>query len=287
MRLRYTSSALAEVTRPREPASVAFDDLLSTLGLTDEAAMRGQADVLPADPAEGEARPVGGSQVAMIDPELRLLDPQRPAPASTAMAFIRRRANSQFAARLRQIVAGITGSRSARTFTHCVVMASVGARADTSLVAAALAVTCATTGYRVLLVDANLARPRLHALFGVSNQVGLSDLLGGVDPPNFLAQTTSIPNLALIAAGSRVFDHASLLSRQRVRHRLDSIARAFDYMIIDGSSLPPALLARLAADSEQVIVAVKRHRSSLNDLDSALRVLREEGIDNSSVLILE
>ena len=278
MRLRFSNPSASHSVIPHEPASIGSDQLLAALGMTQDGPP-GEIEVLAAERETGTATPLdraAGLRLAYDSSTDR-----------TAMAFIRRKANSRFASQLRQIVAGITGSRSARAMTHSIVVTSVGARSDASLVAAALAVTCATTGYRVLLVDANLARPAMHNLFGVSNEVGLADLLNSVDPPNFLAQPTSIPNLALVSAGSRVFDHASLLSRQRVRHRLDSIASQFDYMFIDASSLPPTLLARLAADSEQVVIAVTRHHSSLNDLDKMVRVLRNEGIDNSSVLVLE
>ena len=278
MRLRFNTTSPSQAGKSHDRATISSDELLGALGMT----KKGPAAVVEVLAPEQEA-----GTVTRLDRESLLLSTRDGSTDRAAMAFIRRKANSPFASQLRQIIASITGSRSARVMTHSIVVTSVGARADASLVAAALAVTCATTGYRVLLVDANLARPGMHKLFGVSNEVGLADLLNSVDPPNFLAQPTSIPNLALVSAGSRVFDHASLLSRQRVRHRLDSFAASFDYMFIDASSLPPALLARLAADSEQVAIAVTRHHSSLTELDKVLRVLRNEGIDNSSVLVLD
>lgn len=278
MRLRFDNPCSSQADMPHDRASIGSDELLGALGMT----KRGRAAKIEVLAPEHEA-----ATVTHLDRDSVLTSTRSSSTDRAAMAFIRRKANSPFASQLRQIIAGIAGSRSARVKTHSIVVTSVGARADASLIAAALAVTCATTGYRVLLVDANLARPGMHKLFGVSNEVGLADLLNSVDPPNFLAQPTSIPNLALVSAGSRVFDHASLLSRQRVRHRLDSIASSFDYMFIDASSLPPALLARLAADSEQVAIAVTRHHSSLTDLDKVLRVLRNEGIENSSVIVLD
>lgn len=284
MRLRFNPSSSSHTVIAHEPTSVGSGELLGALGLTKD----GEAPAVEVLPPEHDRETLQDDHaVARLDHELGSSLTRVGSTDRAAMASIRRRANSPFASQLRQIVAGITGSRSARAMTHSIVVTSVGARADTSLVAAALAVTCAMTGYRVLLVDANLARPGMHKLFGVSNEVGLADLLNSVDPPNFLAQPTAIPNLALVSAGSRVFDHASLLSRQRVRHRLDSIAASFDYMFIDASSLPPALLARLAADSEQTAIAVKRHHSSIADVDKLLRVLRQEGIDNSSVIVLD
>lgn len=285
MRLRFNASSATHTAIPYEATSVGSGELLGALGLTRNGEPPAIDLVAPDDESPLQLRLAG--TVTRLDRDSGLIAARDKSTDRAAMASIRRKANSPFASQLRQIVAGITGSRSARAMTHGIVVTSVGARAETSLVAAALAVTCAMTGYRVLLVDANLARPSMHKLFGVSNEVGLADLLNSVDPPNFLAQPTAIPNLAVVSAGSRAFDHASLLSRQRVRHRLDSIAASFDYMFIDASSLPPALLARLAADSEQVAIAVKRHHSSVADLEKMLRVLRQEGIDNTSVLVLD
>ena len=202
-------------------------------------------------------------------------------------ALVRRQSNSKLAAQLRQLLASMRSSRPSHAAAQSIVMTTVGARDCASLVASSLAVTCAASGFKVLLVDANLARPSLHSLFGISNRAGLSDLLAGSNPPTALAQPTSIPNLVVIPAGTPIANYASLLTRQQIVHRLDAIAGGFDYIIIDATALPPVLVVRVAQNADQVTIAVRRHTSSMRELERQVAMLRDEGIDNASVLIIE
>lgn len=277
MRLRSAASALSKVSRSSSPTSRSADDVLQTLGMHVEGR---ESVIMDDDGGLPEGRLATTSSIA-----------HRPVHsidlAESRTALIRRQSNSKFAAQLRDLATTLSGNRPGEAGPHSIVLSGVDTREDSSVVAASLAVTCAATGFQVLLVDANLTRPKVHSMFGVSNEYGLSDLLGSSNPPNFLPQATSIPNLAVIAAGSRVSNYASLLSRQRVRHRLDPIASAFDYIIIDASGLPASLLARVALGVENVVIAVKRHVSSIRALESTMRLLTDEGVQNSSILILE
>ena len=200
---------------------------------------------------------------------------------------IRRRANSRFAEEMRLIVDRLSGTPCAPNMPRKITVAALGTEGDGAALCASLAVTCSAGGYQVLLVDGNIDRPRLHEMFGVSNEVGLSNLLGDRYPPNHLPQPTSIPNLALITAGPRVSNHASLFLRERVLHRLDPIARAFDFIILDCTGLAPTLVARSGNGSDNVIVAVKRHESSMRALQNLVGALAEEGIENPSVVMIE
>ena len=202
-------------------------------------------------------------------------------------AAIRRRTNSKFAQEMRQIVERLGATPCAPNMPRKITVAALGADTDGASLCASLAVTCSAGGYQVLLVDGNIDRPRLHEMFGVSNTVGLSNLLGDRYPPNHLPQATSIPNLALISAGPRVSNHASLLLRERVLHRLDPIARAFDFIILDCTGLVPALVARSGSGSDNVVVAVKRHKSSMRALQDLVGALGDEGIENPSVVMIE
>ena len=58
-----------------------------------------------------------------------------------------------------------------------------------------LAYTCARSGYRVLVVDADLRRPSQHRIFGVENSFGLVDYLSGTMPLEEVTLTTKVPNL--------------------------------------------------------------------------------------------
>src|SRR5579862_6382568 len=80
-------------------------------------------------------------------------------------------------------------------------MVSAGAGEGKSFTIANLAFVYAEHGSRVLVVDSDLRRPRVHEHLGVPNTIGLADYLSGRKTVQEVIQSTSIPNLSVIATG--------------------------------------------------------------------------------------
>ncbi len=102
-----------------------------------------------------------------------------------------------------------------------------------------LAVVLAQLGRRVLLIDADLRKPRLHEVFKVSNRFGVVNLLtsvGGRLEEVFLR--TPVPNLYLIPSGPIPPNPAELLASERMRELVRQVREAFDFVVID---TPPSL----------------------------------------------
>ncbi len=86
-----------------------------------------------------------------------------------------------------------------------------------SFVSTNLAVVLSQLGRRVLIVDGDLRRPRLHRTLQASNEKGLSDFLsGGVSAPGELVQKTEVANLHVITCGPRPPNPAELLNTERL-----------------------------------------------------------------------
>jgi capsular exopolysaccharide synthesis family protein len=108
-----------------------------------------------------------------------------------------------------------------------------------STVAANLAAVVAQSGRRVVLVDGDLRRPQAHRLFVTGNELGLSSVLTGEAPLQQCVQRVgSDGNVALLSAGPPPPDPAELLSHERLRLALASLAGAADLVVIDA---PPVL----------------------------------------------
>lgn len=206
-----------------------------------------------------------------------------PTPFSPSAAL----GDENFAAQIRAVLSALTHEQNTQRSLQRIVVTGVQMKDRARIVAASLATVCANSGYRVLLIDADFDRPSLHHMFGISNRLGLSTLLSSPDAPHHLPQATSIANLAVICAGPPVQNCSSLIARERVFHRLQPLARSFDYMIIDAGSLAPALVARLSAGADNVVVAVKEHVSSLRDLANMVQILQAEGVPHPAVLMIE
>jgi len=121
-----------------------------------------------------------------------------------------------------------------------VAITSSAAGEGKSTTSALLGQTLAEMGMKILLVDADLRRSRLHRRLGVDNIRGLSELFGENPPkPDELYQWIS-PNLALLAGGPQLPDPARLLSSQRCAEVIQEIRdeSKFDLILFD---TPPAL----------------------------------------------
>ncbi len=106
-----------------------------------------------------------------------------------------------------------------------------------SLTAANLALTMAQEfQMRVLLVDADLRRPSVHRLFGISDTPGLADvLMGAADLSQALVALPEY-HVTLLPAGAPPGHPAELLGASSMRRVLDSLRTRFDRILID---MPP------------------------------------------------
>jgi succinoglycan biosynthesis transport protein ExoP len=135
---------------------------------------------------------------------------------------------------------------------------------DKSITAANLAVTFAQGGRRVLLVDADLRRPGVHALFDVSNAAGLTTLLRSesVELESVVKRTDEV-NLRILTTGTLPPSAPQVLDMDRVREVLDQLKADGDLVIIDGPSLdgvPDSLTLSSFVDGTLLVITAGRSR---------------------------
>jgi succinoglycan biosynthesis transport protein ExoP len=136
-----------------------------------------------------------------------------------------------------------------------------------------LAVTLAQSGKTVLVVDADLRRPRQHRLFKVKNTFGLTTYLTDSVPIKDVVKSTEIPNLFLVNAGPIPPNPAELLGSEKMTRFIKMMAEECDYMLFD---LPPMLEISdalvLGAKVDGVVLVVWGDKTSRE----ALRKAREK-----------
>jgi capsular exopolysaccharide synthesis family protein len=124
-------------------------------------------------------------------------------------------------------------------------------------VAANLATAFAHQGIRVLLVDADLRRGRLHTMFRLPKEPGLSQFLRGVAQFDDAVHTTEVPNLYVMSAGSFPRDPTELLGSSRMHELLRAASGEFGLVVIDTAPLLAAAdgsIVAAAADATVVVV---------------------------------
>ncbi|MCH8030483.1 MAG: polysaccharide biosynthesis tyrosine autokinase [Bacteroidetes bacterium] len=147
-----------------------------------------------------------------------------------------------------------------------------------TVTASNLAVVMAQAGRRVLLVDADFRRPRIHKMFGMSRKPGLVELLfqeESFDPERY---ATSIDDLYVIPAGAHAPNPSELLGSKAMRHLIAGFRGSFDVIIFDA---PPVLAATdavlLSTQCDATIVVAKAGETKDYDLQHAHEALESVG----------
>ncbi len=127
----------------------------------------------------------------------------------------------------------------------------------TSTVCANLAWTLAQSGRRVLLVDGNLHHPAQHEIWGLPNQVGLSNvILGDAELKSAIAEVS--PNLKVLTSGVLPSNPMALLDSQQISALIQQFSHTYDLVIIDTPSLKVAADALILGQKADGIFLVVR-----------------------------
>jgi polysaccharide biosynthesis transport protein len=166
---------------------------------------------------------------------------------------------------------------------NSVMIVSAGVGEGKSTTAANLAVVLAETGKDVLLVSADLRRPRVHQFFGLPNKSGLSNLLTDGTPPDkrkgpvadgrqMASELWSVaPNLWVVLSGPLPPHPSALMDSDSMRQFLKEQRDLFDFIILD---CPPALVVAdslALAPMVDAVLVVADAKESDRDLVTRLR----------------
>jgi len=121
-----------------------------------------------------------------------------------------------------------------------IVITSPSPKDGKTTTAANLAVTFAQQGMRVLIIDCDMRKARLHNMFALSREPGFSQLLARQATVEQVVQQTAIENLSLIAAGLLPANPSELLGSAIARTTIESLAAEYDIVILD---TPPVHVA--------------------------------------------
>ncbi len=149
-----------------------------------------------------------------------------------------------------------------------------------SFVSANLAVILARSGKRVLLVDGDLRRGRLHTMFGIGRIGGLSEIIAGDLAIEDAIHESGVADLDLVPTGALPPNPSELLLHENFSVALEQVAPFYDYILIDS---PPvlavndaAIIGRLAGAS---LLVLKDGRHPLREVGQCLKALRHAGVN--------
>ena len=182
------------------------------------------------------------------------------------------------------------GSASADPFSaggaqgRALVVTSAEAMVGKTTVLTNLGIALAETGRRVLLVDADLRRPRLHEVFDICNDWGLTDLLQNPGDDHeasveSVARATRIPNLWVLPSGPGTAAIPRLLHSPNLHALMSRLRMLFDFVLADSAPIILYSDSRvLGRESDGVIVIARANRTSRDTLRATCARLQQDGI---------
>ena len=167
-----------------------------------------------------------------------------------------------------------------------VLVTSTTASEGKSFVSANLAISFAQTDRKVLLVDCDLRKGRVHRLFDIPNTDGLSNLLtDDLDKMEHYIHHTGIANLDVITCGTYPPNPSELLASRKMKKLLISLRHRYDIIIFDGAPIggltDSVILSNLM---DETLIVVKDANTSRNDLAASKAELDKVGAKIAGVV---
>ena len=237
---------------PRWPVYIAIGLLLGLAGGIFAAFVRHGLDTRVRD-GDAVADAVGAPLVGVIAHDRRARRRQ------LVVATDSRSAEAEAYRRLRSNLAGLA---SRRAISSLVVSSALEGEGKT-VVTANLGLAFAQAGYRVVLVDADLHKPRLAEYLGVSSRTGLADALRTGRNVEELLQTCGDGfRLEFLASGIPPANPSDLLGSQRLATVLEALTERSDIVLLDAPAVLPVIDASVLARRTSGLVLVARAGST-------------------------
>lgn len=150
-----------------------------------------------------------------------------------------------------------------------------------SFTSANLATAFAQDGNKVLMIDCDMRKGRLHKIFKLSNSKGLSNLLIDNVTKNYkkYIKETKVENLSIITAGVVPPNPSELLNSEANKKLIEKLEKEYDYIIFDcvpTNGLPDALIVSSLVDKAIIVCAanvtpteiLQKTKNSLQNVDA-------------------
>lgn len=145
---------------------------------------------------------------------------------------------------------------SAESEPRVILVSSAGPEEGKTISTANLAITMAQSGSKVIVIDCDLRRPRIHKLFDIPRDQGLTNLLVGNMEIKEAIFDTRIPNLDIIPCGPIPPNPSEILGSSRMEKLIEVLKKSYKRIIIDSPPITAVTDAMVLAKSVDGVVLV-------------------------------
>ena len=144
-----------------------------------------------------------------------------------------------------------------------------------STVAANIGITMAEADMKTLIIDCDLRKPVQHKIFKVTNEKGLSTLLGGIHSFKEVVHKNIVDNLDLITCGTIPPNPSELLASDKMKTLLEELSKYYDYVILDTPPINIVTDALTLIDSTAgFLLAARYDQSTYDSLGDAIEAIK-------------
>jgi tyrosine-protein kinase Etk/Wzc len=168
---------------------------------------------------------------------------------------------------------------------HNILVTSLMPGEGKTFASANLASILALADKRVLVVDFDMHKPRLHSVFGVSRTLGLSNYLAGKETIESIIQQQKIKHCHIITAGPVPPNASELVLQKEVQSLIDFADEHYDYLILD--TPPTAIISDsllLMPKMDSNIFVCSSYSTTRTALDHIQKIVDENGLKGLSLL---
>lgn len=169
---------------------------------------------------------------------------------------------------------------------NLVMISSASPGVGKSFVTSNMAVVLANAGKKVLLIDTDLRKGRIHKAFGLSNKAGLSEYLAQQDITQPTIHRGVIENLDVICRGKNVTHSSELLMGERFKHLLDTMKGQYDIVVIDTTPIlaitDSAIIGKYVGTS---LLIAYYGVNTVKDIELSLKRFKQNDIEITGVIL--
>ncbi|EPG2138040.1 polysaccharide biosynthesis tyrosine autokinase [Providencia stuartii] len=169
---------------------------------------------------------------------------------------------------------------------NLVMISSASPGVGKSFVTSNMAVVLANAGKKVLLIDTDLRKGRIHKAFGLSNKAGLSEYLAQQDITQPTIHHGVIENLDVICRGKNVTHSSELLMGERFKHLLDTVKGQYDIVVIDTAPIlaitDSAIIGKYVGTS---LLIAYYGVNTVKDIELSLKRFKQNDIEITGVIL--
>jgi capsular exopolysaccharide synthesis family protein len=204
-------------------------------------------------------------------------DGKRPAPKPEVDLIVHRNPKSTVAESCRSIRTNVLFASAGRS-TKTIMVTSPGPREGKTTTAVSMAIVMAQAGARVVIVDTDMRRPRLHRIFGVPGADGITTVLLGSGKLDDEIKATEVPGLSVLPCGPIPPNPAELCQGEQFKGLLAQLAERFDFVLLDS---PPVMVVTdavvLGTQVDGTLLVARTGQTTRGGLLESVRQVRDVG----------